>query len=117
MVRIFDLVSDWGISILAPPGYAKITSTPARSRASTKMSRPNRAGPTSARGLAAGLVFAFADAVVLLMVSIICGDAAKGNKKPTALSAVGFVKVLRSTSATSANGIAGYDDYQNDSLG
>jgi hypothetical protein len=43
------------------------------------------AGPTSARW-AAGFVFAFTDAVILLMVSIICGGAAKGNKKPTALS-------------------------------
>src|ERR1035437_4180658 len=67
MGRVFECVSDWWISMLAPPGYAKMTATPSRCSASTKMSRPNIAGPTSAR-LAADLVFAFADSDVLLIV-------------------------------------------------
>src|SRR5436190_18929309 len=67
--------------MLAPPGYAKMTSTPSRSRASTRMSRPNMAAPTSARarvdfpGCAEAPAFeaaAFfaAVSVVLLMCSI-----------------------------------------------
>src|ERR1035437_4307828 len=91
MVRIFDLVSDWWISMLAPPGYAKITSQPSRSSASTKMSRPNIAGPTSARLADDFAGFAFADSVVLLMVLLVCGGAAKGNKKPTAVASRGFL--------------------------
>jgi hypothetical protein len=54
------------------------------------MSRPNIAGPTSARLAADFAGFAFADSVVLLMVSLVCGGAAKGNKKPTAVASRGF---------------------------
>src|ERR1039458_2340838 len=52
MVRIFDLVSDWWISMLAPPGYARISRQ------------------TSARLAAgfAGFVFNFTVSVVLLIV-------------------------------------------------
>ena len=65
--------------MLAPPGYAKMTSTPSRSRASTKMSRPNMVLPTSAR-------FAFdffleADSVVLLIVLFGYGRHDVGQQK------------------------------------
>jgi len=65
------------------------------------MSRPNMAGPTSARG-AAGIDFDFADSVVLLMRLLSYG------RRPWVL-----VKSLRSTSS---DGVAGYDDYPHDGL-
>src|SRR5665213_4266247 len=68
-----------------------MTSQPSRSRASTKMSRPNMAGPTSARRTGDFAGFAFADSVVLLMGLLGCGGAAKGNKKPTAVASRGFL--------------------------
>jgi hypothetical protein len=69
------------------------------------------AGPTSARAEAgAGWDLIFADTVDLLMFSIVYGGEAQGDKKPTAVASRGFfVKLLRSTSA---DGSAGYDDYQ-----
>src|SRR5882672_1587134 len=42
--------------MLAPPGYAKIVSTPSRSRQATRISLPDIAGPSSGRLLAAFLV-------------------------------------------------------------
>src|SRR5579859_2443981 len=75
--------------MLAPPGYAKITSTPSRSSASTRMSRPNIGGPTSARlwavfsvraaGRAA--VFFSAFAVVLLIGLLVMRLAARIKAK------------------------------------
>src|ERR1041385_1534833 len=65
-----------------------MTSTPSRSRASTRMSRPSMAGPTSARlaavvrGAAAAADFFFvADSVVLLMALFGCGRVAAGQAK------------------------------------
>jgi hypothetical protein len=78
------------------------------------MSRPNIAGPTSARGLVFAVAgFFFAISISLLILFLGCGRAAEGNKKPTAVSSRGFLSKHRSTSA---NGVANYDDDQNDSL-
>jgi len=48
------------------------------------------------------------------MLSIIYGGVAKGNKKPTTVASRGFL--VKFQCSTSASGIAGYDEYQNDSL-
>jgi hypothetical protein len=77
------------------------------------MSRPNIAGPTSAR-LAAGLDFGFAAIVILLMLSILYLAAwPRVTKNPRRCQPWVLVKFSRSTSA---NGMVGYDQYQNDSL-
>jgi hypothetical protein len=93
-VRIFDFVSDWWISMLAPPGYAKMTSTPSRSSASTIMSRPNMAAPISARFAvdltARGVVADFLGGVVLLMMLLGCGGRRRLTKNPRPFPAVGF---------------------------
>ena len=50
---------------------------------------------------------------LILIIFWFVAAPARVTKNPQPLPAVGFVKSVRSTSA---NGIAGYDDYQNDSL-
>src|ERR1700757_2572375 len=47
---LFDRVNAWWIGILAPPGYAKITSTPSRSRLATRISAPFIVSPRSGPG-------------------------------------------------------------------
>src|SRR5580658_6999495 len=105
--------------MLAPPGYAKMTSTPSRSRASTRMSRPNLTGPTSARcrstgragALAVDFFFAGAVSVVLLITSYYFKAGGMGNKNPTTVASRGFLSKF-SLFATRACGSVGYDDYQ-----
>jgi hypothetical protein len=46
-------------------------------------------------------------------VFFVCGGRPRVTKNPQPLPAVGFVKVLRSTSAS---GVANYDDYQTNGL-
>src|SRR5262245_5829738 len=113
MVRILDLVSDWWISMLAPPGYANSTSTPSRSRASTRMSRPGMRGPTSARegeGEAEAEYVGFAAFAVeaaLLIVSVCwlgLADAGDENTQDRCQPWV-FVE-MSSLCSTSANGVA-----------
>src|SRR5207249_11630812 len=52
-------------SMLAPPGYAKIVSTPSRSRHATRISLPDMVGPSSAR--LPGAAFLVSICVVLLI--------------------------------------------------
>src|SRR3954469_2880831 len=63
--------------MLAPPGYAKICSTPSRSRARTRMSQPFIGPPTSARGFVN--VFFFASVFVLIFP--LFGGAGRGEQK------------------------------------
>jgi hypothetical protein len=51
--------------------------------------------------------------MVLLIFFISFGGTAWATKNPRPLPAVGFCQSFRSTST---NGVANYDDYQNDSL-
>ena len=103
--------------MLAPPGYAKIASTPSRSRQATRISLPFMAGPTSARLRVAGTLFA-----VLCSIPLSCschfwfvaGLSRGSNKKPTTVASRGFLSKFYSAS-TSPGGIAAYgNDYQND---
>ncbi|HYG25140.1 MAG TPA: hypothetical protein VEH04_20420 [Verrucomicrobiae bacterium] len=102
-----------------------MTSTPARSSASTRISRPNISGPTSARGLAedfavrdAGFAAAlfFPDSDVLLIAFLVLA-AARDNKKPTTVSSRGFLSKFFLL-PTSTNGVVRYyyDDYAQDCL-
>src|SRR5688572_764453 len=60
MVRILSVrASDWCSSCEAPPGYAKMTSTPSRMRHSTTASDPFISRPISGWGNAAGEVVVF----------------------------------------------------------
>src|ERR1700690_2133600 len=95
-----------------------MTSTPSRSRASTRMSRPGMVGPSSAR-LAAGAAkgdffFDPAVSVVLLMGSFGCGRRCGQQKTHSRVSRGFLLKCLHSTSA---NGVGNdYDDGQCDDL-
>src|SRR5437870_8763763 len=53
--------------MLAPPGYAKIVSTPSRSRQATRISLPDIAGPTSGRG--ADFFFSVLSIVLLMALA------------------------------------------------
>src|SRR4051812_3817175 len=78
--------------MLAPPGYAKIVSTPSRSRQATRISLPDIVGPTSARFVAGAFLL---DSVVLFMR--FCGFdwvAADHKKTHDRLPAVGFCRNL-----------------------
>src|SRR6476659_6819972 len=69
--------------MLAPPGYAKIVSTPSRSRQATRISLPDIVGPSSF-ALVEGAVFAFS---VVLLITLLCVVLAVGREsiiqKPT----------------------------------
>src|SRR5262249_45137046 len=107
--------------MLAPPGYAKIVSTPSRSRHATRISLPDIAGPRSALW-AAGF---FAISVVLLISFLaVCGwplwfrrAGYRGcTKKPTtAFASRGFLSKTDLISTSPSGGVA-YDDNQQDSL-
>src|SRR5881397_2577498 len=104
--------------MLAPPGYAKIVSTPSRSRQATMISQPNIAGPTSARSVCLVSIFGAAVFFVLVFIFVI-GCQPRANKKPTVVTlrrspAVGCCRNSRLAS-TSANGGVPYD-YQRDYL-
>src|SRR5262245_33254816 len=91
-----------------------MTSTPSRSRASTKMSRPNIKGPTFPlwAELASEVFFALADGAVLLIT--VLGSVAgrpQVTKKPTTVASRGFLS-KSFPSSTSTNGAAYYDDQQ-----
>src|SRR5262245_41179676 len=74
--------------MLAPPGYAKIASTPSRSRAATRISLPSMGGPNSARAEAEGFLL-LAVNVVLLIVLLIATGSHGQTKNPRPLPAVG----------------------------
>src|SRR5262245_39439834 len=95
--------------MLAPPGYAKMTSTPSRSRASTRMSRPNINGPTLPEAALAAGFFDLADVALLMSLSWLMAGASLGptDKKPTTVASRGFLLKLRSV-LTSTSGGAGY---------
>src|SRR5262245_29007827 len=110
MVRIFlDFVRAWCSSMLAPPGYAKIASTPSRSSAATRISLPSMGGPSSARTEAAGL-FLLAVNVVLLIVLPDCDRQSRANKKPTTVASRGFLSKFRLASTSPAGGADNYND-------
>lgn len=90
-----------------------MTSTPARSRASTKISRPNISGPTSALPAEDAFVvfLVFAVAFVLLIRSMFCGRRSRVTKNPRPFPAVGCCRNCYLPS-TSPSGVAAYDDYQ-----
>src|SRR4030095_3228498 len=102
-----------------------MTSPPSRSRASTRMSRPNMTGPTSARPTGAGFGLARAVAAVffvlavvfVLLITFCCWPAFGGrrNKKPTTVASRGCLSKSFGLS-TSANGVANYNDDQQDYL-
>src|SRR5581483_4051330 len=72
--------------MLAPPGYAKIVSTPSRSRQATRISLPDIAGPTSGRpaadlrGFSADVFFALSVAILLICVCVAASGAGKIKK-------------------------------------
>src|SRR5882672_7320242 len=98
-----------------------MTSTFARSSASTKMSRPNIDGPTSVLAgavdlarVAAFLVFAMAVVVVFILLIRSFGFPASRSqvtKNPRPFPAVGSCRNCCLPS-TSANGVGNYDDQQ-----
>src|SRR5215831_9470445 len=104
-VRIFfDRVSAWWISMLAPPGYAKIVSTPSRSRHATRISLPDIIGPRSVCFAAAlFLVSAWLVLFIGYSQSIFEAGSSRVNKKTTTVcqpwvfveNALKFDKYLR----------------------
>src|SRR6266576_3634956 len=93
-----------------------MTSTSSRSRASTRISRPNMAAPTSARfagDLPCAAFFFVISVVLLMLLFLLCGWRRGPNKKPTTVSSRGFLS--KSYLTTSADGVVFYDDdYQGD---
>src|SRR5213078_4551347 len=101
--------------MLAPPGYAKIVSTPSRSRQATRISLPDIAGPSSGRLFAAFLVSLCA---VLLIGCFAVFSRTVGRrriKKPTTVASRGFLSKLNSRSTSPYGGVA-YDDDQQSHL-
>src|ERR1700744_5611986 len=79
MVRIVDFVSAWWNSMLAPPGYAKMASTPSRSRQAMTISLPFMAGATSGRLRAGG--FLMASMVLLMLFALVVAGIAAWYEK------------------------------------
>src|SRR5436190_6602546 len=99
--------------MLAPPGYAKIVSTPSRSRHATRISLPVIVGPSSpdferrrfnsspSRAAVAlvdprssvlvEVVFLVVSLVLLILLVQCLADPGRGNKKPTTVSSRGFL--------------------------
>src|SRR5215471_4473082 len=65
--------------MLAPPGYAKMVSTPSRSRQATRISLPDIVGPSSAR-LADDF---FAVFIICVLIAFVAGRRRGCRKKPT----------------------------------
>src|ERR1043166_8859230 len=96
-----------------------MTSTPSRSRASTRISRPGIIGPTSARAVAmvaggAGAVdfMRLALAVVLLIVCVFIRPADAGDEKTHDRFQPWVLVESLLLASTSANGVGNYDDQQ-----
>src|SRR5438046_882649 len=102
--------------MLAPPGYAKIVSTPSRSRQATRISLPDIVGPSSPR-FSAGAVFVSACVVLLIIIFAFMASVPRVDNKKThdRLPAVGSYRNPSLTS-TSAYGAANYDDDQQSNL-
>src|SRR5262245_22403906 len=87
-----------------------MTSTPSRSKASTRISRPGIKGPTSALAGVA-VVFLFFAAVLILFI-VFCLAGGRGRRKnPRPLPAVGDCRKLFLTS-TRTQGAVADDDHQ-----